>query len=91
MYYSSAMTDWPGCPSVRPSVCYPTCEQDMLNMNKPVSMQIGTSCPRYKMITFVGQEVKGQRLYEAEGTFESLKEASVSTFLGRVVRVAMVA
>jgi len=36
------------CPVVRPSVCYQTCEHDILNMNEPISMPIGTSGPRGK-------------------------------------------
>jgi len=51
--------------SVRPSVCYQTCERDILKVNKPISMQIGTSGLQVKDIKWSTfgvrtQEVIGQ-------------------------------
>ena len=36
------------CPSVRPSVCYTTCEHDILKTNEPVLMPVGTCGSRGK-------------------------------------------
>ena len=62
--------------SVRPFVCYHTCEHNVLKTNEPVFMQISTSDPHGKGMKW---STFGISIKVAHGRFGGLAEASFST------------
>jgi len=41
------------CPSVRPSVCYQSCEHDILKTTEPILLQVGTKRPLIISLTIL--------------------------------------
>jgi len=60
-------------PSVRPSVCYQTCEHDMLKRKEPVLMKNGTRSPR-STLEIKRSTGQGSRSYKVEDRFGGLVE-----------------